>query len=158
MQYWESDLKCYEESCQENNWHPDGVFISHAHTDHIGHVPFLGNLPIYCSEKTRKIMKAISQIGNIDGYDSDLIKMEPRQITQMGPKACFPGSYTTDKGEPLQRELKVLSSGTTANVTDNMKITGYDVGHSIPGSMCSLVETDGKQILYTGDLRFHGRN
>ena len=158
MQYWESGLKCYEESCQENTWRPDAVFISHAHADHIGHVPFLANLPIYCSGKTRRIMKAIGEIGNLDGYDSDLTKMEPRQITQSGLKACFPGSFTIDKQESFEREFRVLNSATPTNVTDSMKITGYEVGHSIPGSMCSLVEVDGKQILYTGDLRFHGRN
>ena len=158
MQYWESTIKCYEQCCKENNRHPDGVFISHAHADHVGYVPFLSNLPLYCSETTRKIMKAISQIGNLDGYDSDLTKIESRQITQLGQKAAFPGSYKIDKEEPLKREFKTLNPSKPTSVTDKMKITGFDVGHSIPGSMCCIVEAENKQILYTGDLRFHGRN
>jgi ribonuclease J len=103
-------------------------------------------------------MNAISQIGNLDGYDGDLTKIETRQIAQQGPKACFPGSYTINRQEPTDRNFKVLIPATKTNVTDNMKITAYDVGHSIPGSMCCLLEADDKQILYTGDLRFHGRN
>ncbi|QDT29909.1 Ribonuclease J 1 [Gimesia panareensis] len=36
-------------------------------------------------------------------------------------------------------------------------ITGYSVDHSIYGCLAYLIEADGKSVLYTGDLRFHGR-
>ena len=156
--YWETDQKCYEESCQENTWHPDAIFVSHAHADHIGHLPYLANIPIYSSEKTQTIMKAISQIGNLDGYDGDLTEIEYREISQQGPKACFPGSYKIEKQDPIKRTLKTLETASKTQITNKLNITAYDVGHSIPGSMCAMVETVGKKILYTGDLRFHGRN
>lgn len=36
-------------------------------------------------------------------------------------------------------------------------VTGYPVDHSAFGSMALEVEADGKRILYSGDLRLHGR-
>jgi len=156
--FWQSGLICYEEACKNNAWHPDAVFISHAHADHCGYLPFLGDIPVYCSEKSQKLMKAISQIGNLDGYDSELTAYEYRKIRQLGNTAYFPGSHEIDKEEPRERTFKILSSGIRFNIASNLDITGFDVGHSIPGSMCCLVEADDKQILYTGDIRFHGRN
>lgn len=156
--FWQSGLICYEEACQNNRWHPDAVFISHAHADHCGYLPFLGNIPIFCSEKSQKLMKAIGQIGNLDGYDSELTAYEYRKIKQVGSSAYFPGSYGIGKEEPKERTFNILSSGNKSNIAGNLDITGFDVGHSIPGSMCCLVEADGKQIFYTGDVRFHGKN
>lgn len=37
------------------------------------------------------------------------------------------------------------------------KITGFPVDHSIFGCLAYLIEAGGKSILYTGDLRLHGR-
>ncbi len=39
----------------------------------------------------------------------------------------------------------------------NFSITGFPVDHSIYGCLAFLIEAEGKQILYTGDLRSHGR-
>lgn len=36
-------------------------------------------------------------------------------------------------------------------------ITGYSVDHSIYGAMALLIEAENKRILYSGDLRLHGR-
>jgi ribonuclease J len=157
MPYWQKSVFCFEDCCREQKWRPDGVFISHAHADHCGHLPFLGNMPVFCSEKTRKIMKAISQIGNLDGYDGDLVEMEQRKIVQNGSTASFPGSYKIGREDPIQRSFQILDSSKETKVTKEMGITAFDVGHSIPGSMSALVDVEGKQVLYTGDLRFHGR-
>jgi len=37
------------------------------------------------------------------------------------------------------------------------RVTAYPVDHSVFDAMAFLVEADGKRLLYTGDLRFHGR-
>jgi ribonuclease J len=37
------------------------------------------------------------------------------------------------------------------------EVTGFDVDHSIYGAMAFLIEAEGKTILYSGDLRLHGR-
>ncbi len=36
-------------------------------------------------------------------------------------------------------------------------VTGYSVDHSIYGCLAFLIEAKGRRILYTGDLRSHGR-
>ncbi|TWT60836.1 MBL fold metallo-hydrolase [Rubinisphaera italica] len=51
------------------------------------------------------------------------------------------------------REIKPESPITIGDFT----ITGYSVDHSIFGCLAFLIEANGKRLLYTGDLRSHGR-
>jgi ribonuclease J len=155
---WQSELQCYEKACEDNAWRPSAVFISHAHADHCGYLPYLGNIPVYSSETSQKLMKAISQIGNLKGYDAELTKYSYRELKKLGNTATFPGTYTIKGKTAQERKFNNLESGTKSNIAENLDITAFDVGHSIPGSMCCLVEADEKQILYTGDIRFHGRS
>ena len=39
----------------------------------------------------------------------------------------------------------------------DFKVTAYSVDHSIYGAQAFLIEADGKTVLYSGDLRMHGR-
>ena len=45
----------------------------------------------------------------------------------------------------------------TPTVIGDFTVTGYPVDHSAFGSMAFLVEADGQRLLYSGDLRLHGR-
>jgi len=38
-----------------------------------------------------------------------------------------------------------------------LEVTAYPVDHSVPDAVALVVEADGKRILYSGDLRAHGR-
>ena len=49
-----------------------------------------------------------------------------------------------------------LQSGTTAQIGD-FTVTAFPVDHSIYGAQAFLIEADGKSVLYSGDLRMHGR-
>lgn len=40
---------------------------------------------------------------------------------------------------------------------ENIKVTAHRVDHSIAGATAYEIETDGKTIVYSGDIRFHGR-
>jgi ribonuclease J len=40
----------------------------------------------------------------------------------------------------------------------DITITSFPVEHSIFGCLATLIEADGKSVLYTGDVRLHGRN
>ena len=49
-----------------------------------------------------------------------------------------------------------IQSGTTVQIGD-FTVTAFSVDHSIYGSQAFLIEADGKSVLYSGDLRMHGR-
>lgn len=63
----------------------------------------------------------------------------------------FAGQTTIGK-----RNRVFLSSGRSRSVGD-IKITPLSVDHSAFDSLAFLVEANGKRMLYTGDLRLHGR-
>jgi ribonuclease J len=159
LKYWNSKLMGYDEAGVRGAWRPDALFLSHAHADHYGYLPLLGDIPIHCSQTTKTLLKAISQVSKLDGFDSELTDYEFRRIKQNGERAYFPGSYTIEKEEngSKERTFNCQTAGKQIAITDNLKITSFNVGHSIPGSRCALAEIENKQILYTGDIRFHGR-
>ena len=156
---WKTDLKSFEESVEANSWHPDAVFVSHAHLDHCGYVPYLGNIPLVCSETTKTLLTAISEIGNLDGFDKELTFIKKRKMSSYGSSSYFPGDLKIEsEKDPQNRRFNTLNHEGFVSTKNELTITGYNVGHSIPGSMACLVESDDSQILYTGDLRFHGRS
>lgn len=58
---------------------------------------------------------------------------------------------------PLPRERhRELNSGQTVQIGD-FAVTAFSVDHSIYGAQAFLIEAAGKTVLYSGDLRFHGR-
>ena len=61
-------------------------------------------------------------------------------------------------GQPrLPRDRhRILTSGETLQFGD-FAVTVFSVDHSIYGSQAFLIEAEGKSVLYSGDLRLHGR-
>jgi len=56
----------------------------------------------------------------------------------------------------LPADLRVLSDSEPLCI-GSMKVTAIPVDHAAPDSQALLVEADGKRLLYSGDLRAHGR-
>jgi len=172
--YWKLDDVC---PCDAGSPAVDAVFVSHAHFDHIQDVSFLDPaIPVHCSEATKVLAKAISDVS--DSHVDD-------QYYEIGKKMAIrekPASYKTlcpceceyaevkEAENPVIKDEKTKFSFThectpryrTFQTDPKGKVKGITykmipVGHSVPGA-CSVLLTlpDGKRILYTGDLRFHG--
>ncbi len=153
---WKNDIQSYEEARSEEGWYPDAVFISHAHLDHCGYLPYLGDIPIVSSSETKTLMESFEEIANLTGFDDDLSKVQRRSVGELGSRAYFPGEPKIKKEDERKREMIELDDGEEAPI-GNVTLEAVEVGHSVPGALSALIESKDKQILYTGDLRFHGR-
>ena len=172
--YWKTT-----DVCPCNPEHPtvNGIFVSHAHFDHIQDVSFLDPcIPVYCTEKTKVLAKAMTDI-SVSGVEDQYYKIAKKVTIKQkeeGFKTLCPGEYAcTEEKEtehPIVEDPKTKFKFTydiapqyrTFKTTSEGEIKGIKyklipVGHSVPGA-CSILLTlpDGKRILYTGDVRFHG--
>jgi cleavage and polyadenylation specificity factor subunit 3 len=126
----------------------DHFFITHAHTDHLGAVPFVRqsfpDVPIYATSETialAKIMLSNSASLLPKQHTQDVIDALPNYTILALPE-------TLDKMQPLELGTSRELGGT------GVKVTYYPSGH-ILGAAGVLIEHDGVKIFHTGDTSLH---
>ena len=124
----------------------DGVLISHPHEDHVKYVSFLHpDIPVYMGETCLAVREKLEEIGS-STIDERICSYKERN----------PETGRGD-GKTVQRSIKIFKSGEKFSV-GNIEIVPMAVDHSIPGAFGFLIYTSAGPIVYTGDLRLHGRN
>jgi ribonuclease J len=174
LDYWKTLDVC---PCNPEQSVVDGVFVSHAHFDHIQDVSFLDpSIPVYCTPKTKVLAKAMTDVSpsGVDDQYYKLAKEATIKQKAQSYKTLCPGecAFCEDKEEehPIMVDPKTKFTF-TYDIAPQYRIfrTEFEgqikgikyrlipVGHSVPGA-CSVLLTlpDGKRVLYTGDIRFHG--
>jgi len=155
----------------------DALFISHAHMDHIGHAGFLDfNIPFVASPMTAAIMKAMKDCGQ-KGCETDCVYGQLRgkdpedgrivRTIRMRKGDRYKGRdflLTSPASEELRTfwEESVYNYGIEAGeFLDegylDFEFQSFDVDHSIYGASAYAVQTNDGCVVYTGDLRRHGR-
>lgn len=128
--------------------HMDAVLVSHAHLDHVGDLNFVHpDIAVWCTPVTKALINAIDDVTT---FKSRALTSS-RHILSHTKSGMFPGAPKIDKGIKESREC-ITASG----VIKDMDIEIIEVDHSVPGACSFLLRTDENNILYTGDIRFHG--
>ncbi|MFA5412656.1 MAG: MBL fold metallo-hydrolase [Candidatus Micrarchaeia archaeon] len=104
----------------------DGVIISHIHSDHTGHLPFLDEaIPIYMGHGTHKLAEIYHKL--------------------------YPSFFTLGGHESMRH----FRSGERFGIK-HLEIEPVHVEHSAPGAYGFIIGTERGNIAYTGDFRMHG--
>lgn len=151
-----------------------GVLLSHAHLDHTGALSFLRDgVPILTGAMTAVICKAVQDCGQSD-FEQEVCYLVPREENE--------GMLTMPRGQPaLQRPFQLVEDARPTAAAEAFWSTSYTsreivpqpllptselsgipvkrfpVDHSVFGASAFAVETSAGWVVYTGDLRCHGR-
>lgn len=133
----------------------DGVLISHGHMDHIGYIHYLRkDIPIHVSKETNGIMELFTRLG-VSGFE-EFTQFKP--TFQLLPQKNGKGfKRRTARDGVEERNIKIFEFGKKFKI-GNLEIMPYRVDHSVPGATGFVIYTSKGPIIYTGDLRFHGRH
>ena len=121
--------------------HIDACFITHGHVDHTGSLSFLNEaVPLYATPVTCALLRAVEETQASPGPEDGITDFILRP----------------NLGQPNHGRRALLDLPGPVTFPD-CRVTPFPVDHSIPGACAYLVEWDGGSLVYTGDLRFHGR-
>lgn len=156
----------------------DAVFVSHAHMDHCGHIGVLReDIPIYCSAMTAVIMKAMQDVSGSEIFSENvyltkrekddggrLIKSPKNKVSAIGRKFFLFGEINEklrcfwELSPWKSKSLISLPPQIAGEVINDVPVKFFPLDHSIPGASGYAFETEEGWVIYTGDLRKHGKN
>jgi len=157
------------------------VLLSHAHLDHSGYISFLRpDIPVYATAMTAILAKAIQDSGKSD-IEREVCYAIPRKWSpELG--ALQPIGHTKAEGAARQRPFRIMDGNTLSRdfldfwhskpgerplspggvgpgeKLGPLPLRCFPLDHSIPGACALAVETSAGWLVYTGDIRFHGKN
>ncbi len=149
------DVETHEDhSLKQGKGYVDGIFLSHAHLDHSGAIGYLHtSIPLFCSHTTEILVNAIDEVTS---FKSEALMSRSSRVEFTKEKSAFPGSPTI-RHDDIRRRCITLKDRET-KCLGHLMLTLMSQDHSVPGASSCVIEADGKRLLYTGDIRFHGTN
>jgi ribonuclease J len=164
---------------------PDGLLLSHAHMDHSAHISFIHeSVPVYSTGLTAFIAKAIQDSGKSD-FDQQVCYYSPvarscpsgwkQEAFLSGPDARRQRKFhiapedlkKMNNGaarfwyngfwDKSARQKDIVSSPIDSHSNCRFEVRCFPVDHSIPGACAWGINTGRGWVIYSGDLRLHGK-
>lgn len=134
----------------------DAVFLSHAHADHAQYIHFLRkDIPIYCSKATYKILRVLEETGI--GSFLDLVTVCDSFTFYKNKKDKLSKVTRKNQDHVYDREFKIMEPEQSIKI-GSLDLEMLHVDHSLPGASGCIIYSDEGNLVYTGDIRFHGYN
>jgi ribonuclease J len=122
------------------------VLLSHAHADHANYISFLHkDIPIYCGETCKYILEAVEEQTQRD-IESEVLNYKKR-----------PAYKSEYRNPPIERTFHTFRTGKKIHI-GSIEVEPIHNDHSVPGSYSFIIHTSQGAIVYTGDLRMHGKH
>jgi ribonuclease J len=141
---------------------PDAVLLSHAHLDHCGHIGYLDeSVPLVASAQCMAIVK-----GMMD-QRSNVTRSAVYHAGKVGGRSEYCGRDRLVVGERkeglivfLERSVRRAPIEECRSLDEDdlpFSFTAHPVDHSIYGAMAYSLHTPKGTVVYTGDVRTHGK-
>jgi len=156
-----------------------GILLSHAHYDHCGHLSYVHeDIPVITSLTSAMVCKAMQDTGGgnrlqeicyitpreyKDGllqagnYRSTAFKQRRYKILgqdSITDKAC---TFWENCDSSRKLDCCKLEAGGNETIIGDFTVKIWPVDHSIPGACAFGIKTSEGWVVYTGDLRLHGK-
>ena len=133
----------------------DGVLVSHGHIDHLGYVHFLRkDISIHVSPETNAVMELFTKTG-ASGFEEFTDVKPSFELIEKKSGDGFKRRDARDGTE--KRNVKIFDFEKKFKI-GSLEIMPYRVDHSLPGASGFIIFTSQGPVVYSGDLRFHGRH
>src|SRR3989338_7568712 len=134
----------------------DALFLTHAHADHAQYIHFLRfDIPIYCSRATKIILQSLEETGS--GLLSELITACEAFTFYKNTRGELSRVTRRNADYVHERKYNLMSPDNRVKI-GSLEIEMVPVDHSLPGACGFIVYSDEGNLVYTGDIRFHGSN
>ena len=132
----------------------DGILLSHAHLDHSAYIHHLRHdIPLYMTKESQLILKVLEDTSTVS-FGETLEYKKTFHYTTKKQQDGF--KRLSGKDAKLERKLNIVEPYKDFEV-GNLTIRSAPVDHSLPGASAFIIENNDETVVYTGDLRFHGR-